>query len=101
MSCEQGFLLMEVGDTDCEDGASRWLGWQHPLDVCLAEGPFPGERLPRHVPGPLVTTLTFGNLREGTRNSRDVIEVRHQATIPPASFDADESFAVRLPPTFG
>jgi hypothetical protein len=33
----------------------------------------------------LVTTLTLGNVREGTRESRDVIEARHEATIPPAS----------------
>jgi hypothetical protein len=93
MSGEQGFLLMEVGDADREDGTPRWLRWLHAFDVRLAEGPFPGERLPRHIPGPLVTPLTFGNLREGTRKSRDVIEVRHSATIPPARLTRDEPVA--------
>ena len=64
MGLEHGFLLVQVLDTDGEDGAVRRSLVTEALDVGLAERPLPREPLAADEPGAVVVACTLGDVRE-------------------------------------
>ena len=93
MRGEHGLLLAEVF---YPNGQYRSLGRRlsaEPPQVCLAERPFPRERLARDEPGPVAVPLVLGGARELSGQLSYVVKVRHTGTVPGANVRA----ADRLP----
>lgn len=79
--CEDGLLLFEVVDANGQNGPIGWDGVTEPLDVRLAERPFPRERPVVDEPGSMTVTLAFCDLGELGGSTGDIIERRHEASL--------------------
>jgi hypothetical protein len=76
---ENRFLLAEVVDPDREDRAVGRGLVPEPLDVGLAERPFPREALLADEPRAIAEALPLGDLRELRHHACDVVESDHGA----------------------
>src|SRR5215472_5455170 len=74
---EHGLLLAEVFHPDGQYRSVRRRLSAEPPQVCLAERPFPRERLVRDEPGPVAVPLALGATRELSGQLGHVVKVRH------------------------
>src|ERR1035438_6214708 len=78
---EHGFLLAEILDADGQDRPVGRGIVAEPLQIGLAERPFPGEGLAGDEPGPVAVTVILSHLGQFKGYQRRVVNSRHTATV--------------------
>jgi hypothetical protein len=79
---EHGLLLAKIRHANRENRSLRRDGLAEPLDVCLAERPFPREALPGDKLGARAVTLTLSDLRQSQSHPSRIIDGHHFGTVP-------------------